>query len=157
MICPECNRMKSARFPVDAAGDPLLIDPTREDPWAHLILDTKNGYLSARFLDDDFDPKGDATVDVFSCVNHEAVVEGRRRVVTRYYEAVDVLLEAKADRNSFQKLVREVREDEYGISGWFAFHEGRSEERFSVMRSEHQSAWRRFATESFRSQLPVAR
>lgn len=30
--CPECNRRKATKFPI-AAGQPLVIDPTREDPW----------------------------------------------------------------------------------------------------------------------------
>ncbi len=156
LVCPECNRKKSARFPLDAQGSPLLLDPTLEDPWEYLILDTKTGYLSARFLENDFDPKGEATVDVISCVNHEAVVEGRRRVIARYYEAVDALLAANGRSDALGKLVREVREDEYGISAWFAFREGGAEDRFFRLKSVHAHAWRRFVKESFRSQLPAA-
>lgn len=151
LVCPECNRKKGARFPFDDHGKPLIINPTREDPWDFLILDTKTGYLSARFLDDDFDPKGDSTIEVISCVNHEAVVEGRRRVIARYYDAVEAVLEGKNINVASSKLLREVREDEHGIGEWFARREGREEARFAELRVRFPSVWRRFVRQACKS------
>lgn len=147
LVCPECNRRKSARFPVDAEGGALLINPTLEDPWDFLVLDTKSGYLAARFLEDDFDPKGDATIEIMSCVNHEAVVEGRRRVISRYYEALESLLISDNPIRLVPKLIREVREDEYGVGEWFARREGREEPQFQELRNQFPLLWRQFVRE----------
>ncbi|WP_164784940.1 HNH endonuclease [Streptomyces griseoviridis] len=151
LVCPECNRKKSARFPVDTEGRPLVINPTLEDPWNFLVLDTKNGYLAARFLEEEFDLKGDITIEVISCVNHEAVVEGRRRVISRYYEAVESLLEHDSPASVVAKLMREVREDEYGVGEWFARREGREEPLFQELRNRFPMIWRRFVREVCRS------
>ena len=148
LVCPECNRKKGARFPRDKDGKPLIINPTREDPWDFLILDTKTGYLAARFLDEDFDPKGESTVEVISFINHEAVVEGRRRIIARYNEAVDYLLSSVEPKKSTGKLLREIREDEHGIGEWFARREGSLEPRFSELRARFPSIWRRFVREA---------
>ncbi|GGT10905.1 HNH endonuclease [Streptomyces sp. KD18] len=151
LVCPECNRRKSARFPLDAQGSPLVIDPTLEDPWEFLILDTKTGYIAARFLEDDFDPKGECTIDVLPCVNHEAVIEGRRRVIKRYYDAVDSVLSSSSPERHVGKIVREIREDEYGIGEWFARWEGREDSLFSAFREQHPEAWKRFVRQACRS------
>lgn len=143
-VCPECNRRKGKRFPRDASGRPLIIDPTRLDPWDHLILDTATGLLAPRFFGDDFDPKGEATLDVLSCINFEAVTEGRVRVIRRYCEAVDRILEKNGSFVTLSGLAREVREDEYGISGWYAFREGALEERFAQLKERYPDCWRTF-------------
>ncbi|MGW6740277.1 HNH endonuclease signature motif containing protein [Streptomyces sp. NPDC055025] len=150
-VCPECNRRKGKRFPLDSTGAPLIIDPTRVDPWDHLILDTATGYLAPRFLDDDFDPKGEATLDVLSCINFEAVTEGRKRVIRRYYEAIDRILEASDSSTQFAGLAREVREDEYGVSGWFALREGATEEKFLQLRKNSPHCWRKFVRLALRN------
>jgi uncharacterized protein (TIGR02646 family) len=36
LACSTCNRRKLARFPVDAVGSPLLVDPTAEEPLDHI-------------------------------------------------------------------------------------------------------------------------
>ncbi|MFF3496866.1 hypothetical protein ACFYWS_36635 [Streptomyces sp. NPDC002795] len=123
---------------------PLIIDPTRIDPWDHLILDTANGLLAPRFLDDDFDAMGEATLDVLTCINFESVTEGRKRVIRRYYEGVERVLEGGGSPGRFAALAREVREDEYGVSAWFALREGATEERFRVLKENFPHCWRTF-------------
>ncbi|MGF1342891.1 HNH endonuclease signature motif containing protein [Streptomyces flavovirens] len=149
-VCPECNRRKGKRFPLDPSGAPLIIDPTRVDPWDHLILDTTTGLLAPRFLDDDFDAMGEATLDVLSCINFESVTEGRKRVVRRYYEAIDRVLEASGPK-AFAALAREVEEDEYGVSGWFALREGASEDKFIQLRESYPNCWRTFVRLALRN------
>ena len=40
LACPQCNsNYKRAKFPRSIGGDPLLIDPTAEDPSDHLGVD----------------------------------------------------------------------------------------------------------------------
>ena len=48
-ICAGCNRQKGNQFPLDAHQRPLLIDPTAEDPWDYLLLDSHTGNITARF------------------------------------------------------------------------------------------------------------
>lgn len=49
LACDDCNnRYKQAKFPLDKQGEPLLIDPTAEDPWLHLELRPREGLLFAR-------------------------------------------------------------------------------------------------------------
>ncbi|WP_372499374.1 HNH endonuclease signature motif containing protein [Streptomyces lichenis] len=143
-VCPECNRRKGKKFPIDSMGVPLIIDPTRVDPWDHLILDTATGYLAPRFVEDDFDPMGEATLDVLSCINFESVTEGRKRIIRRYYEAVNRVLEANGSPRQLAGLMREVKEDEYGVSTWFALRDGAAEDKFLQMKEDFPRCWRAF-------------
>jgi hypothetical protein len=73
LACGPCNsNHKRERFPVDADGRPLLIDPTTEDPFEHLTLSLSTDVyypLSA---------KGTATIDVCG-LNRRQLMDGRRR------------------------------------------------------------------------------
>jgi uncharacterized protein (TIGR02646 family) len=73
LACSTCNsNQKRDRFPTDADGQPLLIDPTTEDPFEHMTLS-----LSA----DVYYPlsdKGTATIEVCG-LNRRQLVDGRRR------------------------------------------------------------------------------
>jgi hypothetical protein len=143
-VCPECNRRKGKRFPVDADQSPLIIDPTRVDPWEHLILDSSTGLLAPRFLGDDFDPRGEVTLEILACMNFEAVSEARKRVIRRYYDAVDYVLTGNSLPRAVANIAREVREDEFGLSVWFALREGAEEARFQQLKREHPKSWRTF-------------
>lgn len=142
-VCPECNRRKGKRFPVNDSGDPLIIDPTKVEPWVHLILDTANGLIESRFLEEDFDPMGDATLEVLPCINYESVTEGRRRVIRRYYEALDTVLHGSSAAG-FRNVAREIDEDDYGIYAWFALYEGANEVPFSRLRELYPKYWKTF-------------
>jgi 5-methylcytosine-specific restriction endonuclease McrA len=61
-VCPVCNRKKGRRFPTGPNGQPLIMNPAREDPWQHLVLDTSTGVLAPRFVIDGPDPIGEATL-----------------------------------------------------------------------------------------------
>jgi 5-methylcytosine-specific restriction endonuclease McrA len=71
LACSFCNsNQKGSRFPVDEAGQPLLIDPSLEDPFDHLALSLAVGEYRART------PKGTATIDVLG-LNRAVLVSGR--------------------------------------------------------------------------------
>lgn len=71
--CSRCNsNYKRNRFPLDDAGQPLLICPTEEEPLDHLRLITKTGSYIPRT------PKGGASIDVFG-LNRTTLPLGRRR------------------------------------------------------------------------------
>lgn len=78
LACSTCNsNLKRDRFPVAADGTPLLVDPTTEDPFDHLLLTLSLGVYVART------EKGEATIDVCG-LNRPVLTQGRvhaRRVV----------------------------------------------------------------------------
>ncbi len=49
LACAACNRAKGDRFPKNEAGDPLLIDPTKSDPWDFLFYDPETDELTPRW------------------------------------------------------------------------------------------------------------
>lgn len=71
LACSFCNsNQKRDQFPRDAAGQPLLVDPTREEPVDHLRLILRSGEyrpLTAR---------GSATIEVFG-LNRRELSRGR--------------------------------------------------------------------------------
>ncbi len=78
LACSMCNsHQKGKRFPVDADGNALLIDPTAEDPFDHLLLTLSLGVYSP------LTPKGEATIEVLG-LNDRGLPKGRmqaRKVV----------------------------------------------------------------------------
>jgi hypothetical protein len=73
LACATCNsNHKRDRFPTDADGWPLLIDPTTEDPFEHMTLSLSTDVYYP--LSD----KGIATIDVCG-LNRRQLMDGRRR------------------------------------------------------------------------------
>ncbi|QER90542.1 hypothetical protein [Streptomyces tendae] len=71
LACSFCNsNTKNRKYPVDANGDCLLVDPTAEDPADHLTLRLSVGTY------DPLSPKGDETIRVFG-LNRAELVKGR--------------------------------------------------------------------------------
>lgn len=147
-VCPVCNRYKGSKFPCDSADAPLLINPTRDDPWRYLILDTDTGVLAPRFRVDGYDTKATATLDILKPINYEASIEGRNRTIIRLREAASRIpagaSASKSVGQQLKKLLNEVRQDDHGVSAWFAFWEGRSEKEFQELSERNQDTWRHF-------------
>lgn len=78
LACSVCNsHQKRDQFPLDENDKPLLIDPTSEDPFEHLLLTLSLGYYEAT------SDKGRATIKVCD-LNRPILLRGRvqaRRVV----------------------------------------------------------------------------
>jgi uncharacterized protein (TIGR02646 family) len=144
--CTDCNRRKSQRFPTDAAGNALVIDPTVTDPWAHLALATTGVVAPKVHLGDMIDRQGTETLDVLSRINHEAVIEGRARTIRRLRRAVDELLERGDSAETRKRLIDEVREDDFGVGWWFLNWEGETTSPFAELRGQHPKLWRRLVT-----------
>ncbi|TKA12048.1 HNH endonuclease [Actinacidiphila oryziradicis] len=88
LACSLCNsHLKRDLFPISCDGTPLLIDPSSEDPAAHLHLSLAAGaYVK---LSD----RGEATIKVFG-LNRPILIRGRRRaylatppLLNRWHEA----------------------------------------------------------------------
>jgi uncharacterized protein (TIGR02646 family) len=71
--CSRCNsNFKRNRFPLDAGGEPLLINPTEEEPLDHLRFLSSTGEYGPRT------PKGESSIDVFG-LNRTTLQMGRWR------------------------------------------------------------------------------
>lgn len=70
LVCAECNRIKGNRFKPDDLGQPLLIDPTCEDPFDHMHLVLSTGEYKG------WTKKGKYTVDLLK-LNSRRLAEGR--------------------------------------------------------------------------------
>ncbi|MEV6981636.1 hypothetical protein AB0M95_10320 [Sphaerisporangium sp. NPDC051017] len=76
LACTRCNsNHKRTRFPQSSTGDPLLIDPTTDDPVDHLLLSPSTGLYAG--LDD----KGVTTIDVCG-LNRDVCAAGRANAWT---------------------------------------------------------------------------
>lgn len=109
LACSVCNsHHKRNLFPLDEHGQPLLIDPTSEDPFDHLMLSLSVGEYRA------LTPKGHETIRVFG-LNRALLVRGRqqaRRVVVaslRNWEAARV----RADQSDMDEAVLTIREQPF--------------------------------------------
>ncbi|WP_206797529.1 HNH endonuclease [Amycolatopsis sp. MtRt-6] len=82
LACSVCNSQhKRDVFPVDADGQPLLLDPTVDDPFEHLVLALSVGsYLATT-------PRGEATLKICG-LNRDLLTRGRQAA----YESLSSLL-----------------------------------------------------------------
>lgn len=109
LACTLCNsNFKRDRFPLDAHGQPLLIDPTAEDPFDHLMLTLSLGeyrHLTA---------KGEASIEVFGL---NRGVRPRGRQLAR--EPVEMLLrcwiqaDAEGDGEKKSSCVRDIQDQPF--------------------------------------------
>ena len=151
LICADCNRRKSDRLELDSHGLPMLIDPTREDPWAHLFYDSRTGIVTARFIlaTREPDPRGQYTVEGSNLpLNDQAVTEGRQRTqrnlircVNRFVGALNAAIQ---DCSLAKELLVCVDDNsDYGLTSWFFFRDGQSESPFADLRSTARDVWDR--------------
>ncbi|HYU32648.1 MAG TPA: HNH endonuclease [Thermoanaerobaculia bacterium] len=69
--CSHCNsNVKRHQFPLDASGQPLLLDPTQDEPLDHLLF-AETGHYKHRSR------KGKTSIQVFD-LNRTTLAEGRR-------------------------------------------------------------------------------
>ncbi len=69
--CTHCNsHQKRDRFPLDDTGEPLLIDPTDDEPLLHLVFSPSTGEWEA------LTPKGQTSIEVFG-LRRRNLVRGR--------------------------------------------------------------------------------
>lgn len=106
LACSHCNsHHKRDRFPVDEHGRPLLIDPSAEDPFDHLMLSLTVGEYRA------LTGKGRESIEVFG-LNRPILARGRQQA----FEVVVMCLrqwpEAVTGKSVYQpeRLVRIIRE-----------------------------------------------
>jgi len=149
-ICSACNRCKGNRFPCDASGIPLLIDPTQDQPWDFLFFDPDTGEITARWdiTTGEENPRGWSILEILTSLRHQAVTEGRRRTALRLRRVVRAFLSrwGGGGGEPSEEAVRDLQESiddatDYGIAGWFFLRDSRDEEPFRSLRAEFPTIW----------------
>lgn len=141
LCCTECGRFKGNRFPL-ADGQPLLINPSEEDPWTHLDFDPQTGNIVARYdvQNNSPSPKGVATVKLFQLDRRESIAEGNRRTYSRLAKVISDSL-AQNDLEAAGLIVRLKEADDHGLLGWCLAGPGSQLEPFATLHSNHADVW----------------
>jgi len=140
LCCTECGRLKGDRFPL-WGGQPLLIDPTFEEPWLYLDFDPETGNVVARFdtQRNDWSPKGLKTVEILQLDRREALSAGYTRTFNRLSSLIARALIEGVPRVS--ELIPSLQEaDDHGLLGWCLLGTGQNISPFSDFRKEHPEA-----------------
>lgn len=142
LCCTECGRFKGNRFPLSNAGNPMLVDPSDEDPWKFLDFDPDTGNLTARFdaASGVASDRGESTVHVLQLDRREGMAEGNRRTYRRLADCVRQALVAGVTDS--ERLVRELLQaDEHGLLGWCFGPVGAQQQPFKELRRRAPHAW----------------
>lgn len=141
LCCTECGRFKGNRFPLDN-GQPLLIDPTAEDPWDHIDFDPSTGNLTAKFdlQANDWSVKGLKTVETLQLDRREALSAGYSKTFRRISSVVNGCLQVGAPVVS--DLLSSLNEaDDHGLLGWCFYGAGQNIAPFSDFRTRFSDVW----------------
>jgi uncharacterized protein (TIGR02646 family) len=144
LSCPVCNsRYKGIKFPTDDSGDPLLIDPTIDEPWDHLVIDVDTGILMPKYIGCELkspSPKGKATIDTLGLARRQYVNQCYQKTFKRLSKDVQDFL--NGDRQQAQSLINHlIEEDECGLLGWCFKGSGGYQEPFSTLRTNYPDVW----------------
>lgn len=119
LCCTECGRLKGDSFPLTETNQPILVDPSAEDPWEYLDFDPDTGNLTARFDAVRGLPssRGEATVRILHLDRREGMAEGYRRTYLRVVACVTNALKAAAiDPDELINSLQQI--DDHGLLGW---------------------------------------
>jgi uncharacterized protein (TIGR02646 family) len=136
LLCWPCNKHKGQKFPLDGDGLPLLVDPTIDDPWDHLVFVHETGMVVARPDPDtgQEDPRGAVTTDPEnSRLNDEEVTESRSRSFRLLKRTIERFLEAeqRGARIAVDDVIAELGDIERPeLIVWFFDRDGRYDEPF---------------------------
>lgn len=145
LCCTDCGRIKGTDFPL-RNGQPLLVDPTVEDPWLFLDFDPFTGNIVARFIPDTgaWDERGEQTVEVLELDRREALAAGYLKTFRRLSDRVsDFLNEPASDISSFIQTLTE--DDDHGLLGWCFRGAGQRVKPFSELLEADPAAWTKCA------------
>lgn len=140
LACAECNRFKGDSFPMNN-DTPLLIDPTAEDPWAHLDFSPETGNLTARYekAHDRFSSKGEATVRTLRLNDREALSAAYQKTFRRLKKLIARAFDGAEQFDKLPDLLREA--DDHGLLGWVLTETGRKTKPFDRLAKEKPDVW----------------
>lgn len=133
-ICQPCNRRKSAGFPLDAAGHPLLLDPAADRTWDYFDFVPATGYLVPRM---DLDPVMCARAEATLCeqltrLSHEVVLEERKRSARQLRRATEKFLSVPIDANTEKEFFNACIDAGYPeLCEWFFAQGGSDDEPYA--------------------------
>lgn len=139
LCCTECGRFKGKCFPLDEQGNPLLIDPSADDPWEHLDFEPRTGNLTARFVAAANSPsrRGLETVRVLQLDQREALSEGLKKTYRRLADRASESI--AAGRPGARELIDQLRAlDDHGLLAWCFSTRGAKERPFAHLRQDQQ-------------------
>lgn len=142
LCCTECGRLKGDRFPM-RDGQPLLLDPSAEDPWDHLDFDPGTGNITARYdlVADAPSVRGQATVAALQLDRREGMAEAYRRTYRRLRDVVPAAVASAAPVDGDALVTDLARQDDHGLFGWCFIGAGAVTEPFASFASAHPEAW----------------
>ncbi len=141
LCCTGCGRLKNTQFPM-LGKRPLLLDPSKEEPWLTLDFNPQTGNLAARFDPNilAWSPKGVETVRVLHLDRREDLA-GRYKKNWQKLQA-KVIEQNQTNALSSAEFVRQLRElDEYDLLAWVVFGVGAQEACFVQLRSNQAATW----------------
>jgi uncharacterized protein (TIGR02646 family) len=141
LCCTECGRLKGNRFPL-LDGQPLIIDPTAEEPWEHLDFDPTTGNIIPRFdlNTDDWSARGQTTVGVLQLDRREAMAAGYRRTFLRLAALAERHLHSGA--TSADALISALNDaDKHGLLGWCFIGTGQHVPPFQELKQQQPEVW----------------
>ena len=133
LCCTECGRFKGDLFPVDADGNPLLVDPSRQNPWDYIDFDPQTGNMTARFIaaTASFSKEGEASVTVFHLDRREPLSTIYKRADRRLRELASSGVDSAEDDDSLTD--RLLKNDDAGLLGWYVHGSGQGEGPFASL------------------------
>lgn len=141
LCCTECGRFKGDRFPVEN-GEPMLVDPTADDPWRHLDFDPGTGNIAARFdaQANDWSARGMKTVEVLQLDRREALNASYKKTWRRLRSRFETAIQDAAPDPAV--LATDLREaDDHGLLGWCLTGTGHHIAPVSTFRQQHPGVW----------------
>lgn len=141
LCCTECGRFKLDKFPMDGRR-PMLIDPTKEEPWDYLDFDPITGNITARFdlQANDFSPKGQRTVSILQLDRREALAAGYVQTYRKLCIVINRFLQTPIQPDD--DLIAELlQEDGHGLLGWCFKGAGQNESVIHQLKIQHPLTW----------------
>jgi len=137
LCCTECGRFKGDQFPVDADGNPVLVDPSRQNPWDYIDFDPQTGNMTARFIaaTASFSKEGETSVTVFHLDRRESLSTIYKRADRRLRELASSGVGSAEDDDLLAD--RLLKNDDAGLLGWYIQGSGQKEEPFASLARLH--------------------
>jgi len=139
--CTECGPIKGIKFPLQG-GEPMLIDPTVEEPWLYLDFDPTTGNITSRYdvNKGDWSQQGAATVDVLELDRREALAHRHLKTFRRISSRVKAYLEDHKPPAAVL-IERMQDDDDHDLLGWCVYGDGGNTEPFHSLREQHPDVW----------------
>jgi uncharacterized protein (TIGR02646 family) len=112
LCCAVCGRFKGDTFPL-RNGQPLLLNPCKEEPWQYLDFNPMTGIITARFdvAENAYQVKGEKTVEVLQFDRREALAAGYKKTYRSLCARINIFLEAPTTAAA---LINDLIEHEAG-------------------------------------------